>query len=162
MAEYNFTDGSITGVRKPHATTPASNCVYTRSNVIDCALQTLDAGDGDTGIVIQVPADTWVLSVALRTITAETANGTVDIGVKGGDTDAFGDALAIDAAAGGVLTLWAPSYFAAAGQIIVTATTDTADVDIDGWKAEIVALMVPGSAGDDIDRNTPETSGSGD
>jgi hypothetical protein len=145
---YNFTDGSITGQPKVADTLPNTTGPFVRSSIVDCANQNLDAGNGDIGQVLNVPADTWVMRVLLRTITAETANGTVDLG-HGGNADVWGDALAIDAAAGIVATLDVPQYFASADTIDVTATTDTADVDIDGWKFEIVAIMVPGNKADD-------------
>lgn len=144
MATYNFTNGSISGQPKVSDTLPNTTGLYVRRNIVDCANQTLDAGDGDVGQVINIPADTWVLQVVLRTITAETANGTVDLGTDL-DVDQWGDALAVDAAAGIVQTIDIAEYFAAANTIDVTATTDTADVDIDGWKFEIIAVMLPGS-----------------
>ena len=147
MATYNFTDGSISGQAKVAATLPNTTGPFVRSNVVDCANQTLDAGDGDVGQVLNIPADTWVTQVLLRTITAETTNGTVDLG-HGGSTDVWGDALAVDAAAGIVATLDVAQYFASADTIDVIATTDTADVDIDGWKFEILAVMVPGNKSD--------------
>lgn len=149
MATYNFTDGSISGMPKIADTLPNTTGTFVRSNIVDCSLQNLDAGDGDVGQVINIPADTFVMRVLLRTITAETANGTVDLG-HGGNADVWGDALAIDAAAGIVATLDVPQYFASADTIDVTATTDTADVDIDGWKFEIIAVMVPGSTDDKV------------
>jgi hypothetical protein len=144
---YNFTNGSISGQPKVHDTLPNTTGSFVRSNIVDCANQNLDAGNGDIGQCINIPADTWVMRVLLRTITAETASGTVDLG-HGGNADVWGDALAIDAAAGIVATLDVPQYFASADTIDVTATTDTADVDIDGWKFELVAIMVPGNKAD--------------
>jgi len=144
---YNFTDGSIDGQPKASDTLPNTSGLYSRSNIVDCANQALDAGEDDVGSVINIPADTWVLQVLLRTITAETANGTVDLG-HGGVVDAWGGALAIDAAAGIVATTDLAQYFADADTIDVLATTDTADIDIDGWKFEVIAIMQPGSKSD--------------
>jgi len=149
MAEtYNLTDGSITGQPKVSDTLPNTTGLYTRRNIVDCANinsgSGLDAGNADVAQVINIPADTWVLQVVLRTITAETANGTVDLG-SDTDVDQWGAALAIDASAGIVDTIDIAEYFASANTIDVLATTDTADVDIDGWKFEIIALMLPGS-----------------
>ncbi len=149
---YNFMDGSIDGQPVIPDNLPNTTGVYARSQIVDCANQTLDAGEDDVGQILNIPADTWVLRVLLRTITAETANGTVDLGTDL-NPDVWGDALAIDAAAGEVATLDVPSYFAAANTIDVTATTDTADVDIDGWKFELIALMVPGSTTDEVGAN---------
>lgn len=144
---YNFTNGSISGQSKAHDTLPNTTGLFVRSNIVDFANQTLEAGEADVAQVINIPADTWVLQVVLRTITAETADGTVDLG-SGLDPDQWGDALAIDAAAGIVQTIDIAEYFASADTIDITATTDTADVDIDGWKAEIVAIMCPGNKAD--------------
>jgi hypothetical protein len=153
---YNFTNGSIAGQPKVNDTLPNTTGVFVRSNVVDCANQNLDAGEGDVGQVINIPADTWVLQVVLRTITAETANGTVDLG-SGLDADQWGDGLAIDAAAGIVQTIDIAEYFAAADTIDVTATTDTADVDIDGWKFEVVAVMLPGNKSDNDGKSEQST-----
>lgn len=142
----SFTDGTYQD--KAIDTLPNTMGPFVRSNIVDCANRNLDAGEDDVGQVLNIPANTWVVRVLLRTITAETANGTVDLG-HGGNPDVWGDALAIDAAAGIVATLDVPQYFASADTIDVTATTDTADVDIDGWKFEICAIMVPGSTSDD-------------
>lgn len=144
---YNFTDGSISGQPKVADTLPNTTGVFARSNIVDFANQTLEAGEADVAQVINIPADTWVLQVVLRTITAETANGTVDLG-SGLDADQWGDALAVDAAAGIVQTIDIAEYFASADTVDITATTDTADVDIDGWKCEVIAVMLPGNKSD--------------
>jgi hypothetical protein len=142
---YNFTNGTYQ--KKAIDTLPNTTGGFCRSNIVDFANQTLDAGEGDIAQVINIPANTWVTQVLLRTITAETANGTVDLGT-GLDADQWGDGLAVDAAAGIVQTIDIAEYFAAADTIDITATTDTADVDIDGWKCEVIAMMVPGSTSD--------------
>lgn len=144
---YNFTDGSISGQPKCKETLPNTGGYYTRSNVVDFANQTLEAGEDDVAQVINIPADTYVVQVLLRTITAETASGTVDLGTDL-DVDQWGAALAVDAAAGIVQTIDIAEYFATANTIDILATTDTGDVDIDGWKCEIIAVMLPGSKDD--------------
>jgi hypothetical protein len=143
MTTYNFTDGSIAGIPKAVDSLPNTTGYFTRSAIVDCSKQTLDAGAGDVAQVINIPADTYVVQVLLRTITAETADGTIDLG-SGLDPDQWGDALAIDDTAGIVQTIDIPEYFADADTIDITATTDSADVDIDGWKAEVIAVMVTG------------------
>jgi hypothetical protein len=145
---YNFTNGSISGQPKVIDTLPNTSGPFVRRNIVDFANQNLDAGEGDIAQVINIPADTYVVQVLLRTITAETASGTVDLG-HGGDADQWGDALAVDTAAGDLTTIDTADYFASADTIDITATTDTGDVDIDGWKVEIIAIMVPGSKVDD-------------
>lgn len=138
---YNFTDGSIAGAYVPADTTLHENRVIVRRNIVDFSLQSLDAGEGDIAQVINIPADTTVLRAGIRVITAETANGTVDLGY-GGDVDEWGDALSLATADVVVGMLDSPMYFAAADTIDIKATTDTADVDIDGAKVEVFALMI--------------------
>lgn len=99
---------------------------------------TLDAGDGDTLPIVTVPKDCVILGVTCDIETAETANGTVDIGATGtyitDDLDLWYDALAIDATLSKPNTGVGGALFTGAGdvEVTVTATTDTADVDIDG------------------------------
>ena len=143
---YNFTNGSITGQPKPAATLPNTTGLFTRSNIVDFANQTLTASASDVAQVLVIPADTWVLSVTLRVITAETANGSCDVGT-GLDADQWGDGLSL-ASTGNLATLWAPEYFASADTIDLTVTADGAAVDLDGAKVEIVALMCPGAKAD--------------
>jgi len=136
-------DGSIAGTFAVPQFETRTNMLTTRRIIVDCSKRTLDAGDGDIAQVIPIPAGTTVIAVWLRIITAETANGTVDLGVGG--SNGWGDALAVDSAAGtilGAVNDWVPTYFATADTIDVTATTDTADVDIDGAKFEVVAVML--------------------
>lgn len=143
MATYVFYDGSIAGTQIPAQYTLEDNRLVVRRVIVDCSKQTLDAGDGDIAQVIPIPAGTTVLACWLRVITAETANGTCDLGYGG--SNQWGDALALDTAAGGILGAthdWVPIYFASADTIDVTATTDTADVDLDGAKFEVVAVML--------------------
>jgi hypothetical protein len=143
---YNFTDGSISGVPKPPEHTPIEDRLFVRRNIIDCSKQTLDAGSADVGQVINIPAGTTVINAWIRVITAETADGTCDLGY-GGSVNVWGNALTLDSAAGSILSLAAgsqpaPIHFAAADTIDVVATTDTTDVDLDGAKFEVVALML--------------------
>ena len=140
---YNFTNGSISGVPKPPEHTPIEDRLFIRRNIIDCSKQTLDAGESDVGQCINIPAGCTVITAWIRIITAETANGTLDLGY-GGNPDEWGDALAVDSAAHtilGAIQDWVPVHFNAADTIDVTATTDTADVDLDGVKFEVVAVM---------------------
>lgn len=144
MSTYVFYDGSIDGQQVPAQYTLEDNRLVVRRVIVDCAKQNLDAGDGDVGQVIPIPAGTTVLAAWIRVITAETANGTCDLGY-GGSVNAWGDALALDTAAGGILGAthdWVPIYFSSADTIDVVATTDTADVDLDGAKFEVVAVML--------------------
>ena len=151
-ATTNWTDGSIAGVDKPHAKTPKGGEVFVLRNIIDCSKTTLDAGDGDVAQVLNVPAGTIVWYAMLRVITAETANGTVDLGY-GGSANVWGNALDIDSTNAGkmlVPIVTAPVYFATADTIDITATTGTADVNIDGFKGEVIAFCVDSGATIDI------------
>jgi hypothetical protein len=141
---YVFYDGSIKGQQVPAQYTLEDNIITLRRVIVDCSKQNLDAGNGDVAQVIPIPAGTTVLSAWIRVITAETTNGTCDLGY-GGNVDEWGDALALDSAAGSILGAtndWVPVYFASADTIDVVATTDTADVDLDGAKFEVCAVMV--------------------
>lgn len=141
MATYNFTDGSIAGQVNPPEVTTIDNQLTIMRNIVDCSKQTLDAGDGDVGQVLNIEAGTTVLTAWARVITAETTNGTIDIGY-GDDVDHWGDGVAIDTDDAVVGATIAPVYFASDDTIDIKATTDTADVDIDGAKLEVCALVL--------------------
>jgi hypothetical protein len=146
MTTYNFYNGTIAGQAIGPQMVTEINRLTVRRAIVDCSKQTLDAGNGDIAQVIPIPAGTTVMAAWLRVITAETANGTVDLGYGG--SNQWGNALAVDSAAGSILgatNSWVPIYFATADTIDITATTDTADVDIDGLKCEVVAVMLESS-----------------
>lgn len=109
---------------------------------------TLDAGAGDTLDIITVPAQSIILGCVLYVSTAETANGTVDIGIVGddiaNDTDFYYDAVALSTAdtipnnnLGGIVYTGSSSV-----AIRITATTDTADVDIDGAVFDVYVTYI--------------------
>jgi hypothetical protein len=137
---YNFTNGSISGAMYPAETTLHENEIVVRRNIVDFSLQTLDAGEGDIAQVLKIPAKTTVLRAGIRVITAETANGTVDLGYGGG-VDEWGAGVSLATADAVVGMLDSPVYFASADTIDIVATIDVADVDIDGAKIEVFALM---------------------
>lgn len=141
MATYDFTNGSITGQMRPTPVTTRETELTVMRNIVDCSKQTLDAGNGDVGKCLNIEAGTTVVTAWIRVITAETANGTVDLGY-GGDVDKWGDGVAIDTANAVVGATIAPVYFASDDTIDIKATTDTADVDIDGAKLEVCALCL--------------------
>lgn len=104
---------------------------------------TLDAGNADTLDIVTVPANCIILSVTLDVITAETANGTVDIGCTGtyitDDLDLWYDGASLATAVavpnngvGGTIMTGDGTV-----DVRVTATTDGADVDIDGAKFDV-------------------------
>lgn len=129
MANYNFTDASISGVPKPPQHTPIEDRLFIRRNIIDCSKQNLDAGDADVGRCLNVPANTEVINVWLRVITAETANGTVDVGY-GTDVDYWGNAVHLDATGVALTQLYKTSTWDA-GQVADNEMT-TVDVTVSG------------------------------
>jgi hypothetical protein len=146
MADYDFTDGSIAGHRKPVEMTMQDNQFFILRNVVDFSLQTLDAGDGDTATVLNIPADTIVYYLFINVLTAETDDGTIDVGdnttadywLDGGDSEISATGLVpLD-------TTGVPIYYSSADAVTIKATTDTNDVDIDGAKIEFIALCVRG------------------
>ena len=140
---YVFYDGSISGQMVPPRHTPEEDEMFILRNIVDFSKQTLEAGEGDIAQVLYIPADTTVIACWLRIITAETTNGTVDLGYGG--SNGWGDALGLDGSVGAILGCthdWVPIYFGDADTVDITATTDTADVDIDGAKVEVVAVCL--------------------
>ncbi len=135
---YNFTDGSINGQIIPPETATCENNTTIRRNILDFSLQSLDAGLADIAVALNIPAGTTVLSAWIRPITADAANATVDLGITGA-VNVWGDGLVLSAADVIVGDTNVPKYFATAGTIIVTATVDTADVNITLAKVEVVA-----------------------
>ena len=143
MTVYNFTNGTIDGQMIPPDMEILTDRPTILRNILDFSKQDLEAGVPDSAIALNVPAGTLVLECGLRIITAETGDGTVDLGITGGNVDQWGDALAVDTAAGAMLNIAAvPVFFADAGTIQILATTDTADIDIDGLKCEVWALCM--------------------
>jgi len=109
---------------------------------------TLNAGDGDTLDIVTVPADCMIIGVSLHVRTAEGANGTVDIGATGtditDDLDLWYDAISLAVTTtqpnngiGGALYTGTSAV-----DVRVTATTDGADVDIDGAVFDVFVTYV--------------------
>jgi hypothetical protein len=78
---YVFYDGTVAGTSINPQMDTQLNYLTVRRVIVDLANQTLDAGEGDIAQVIPIPAGTVVLSAWIRIITAETANGTLDLGM---------------------------------------------------------------------------------
>lgn len=99
---------------------------------------TLDAGNADTLDIVTIPANCLIVAVNLDVTTAETANGTVDVGFTGSDVtddlDYWYDGINIATVGGKGNTGVTGSLFTGGStvDIRITATTDGADVDIDG------------------------------
>lgn len=109
---------------------------------------TLDAGNADTLDIVTVPANCIILSVSLDVTTAEGANGTVNIGVTGtgitDDLDLYYDGGALSSATGVPNNGVGGSIFTGATpvDVRVTATTDGADVDIDGAVFDVYVVYI--------------------
>ena len=142
------------------ALTPAASQTYNKAkyfpgdqsnlrivyNYYDASAETtINAGNGDYVNLLTIPANSVIVGFGFNVITAETTNGTVDVGISGVDADCFFDALNI-ATTGSKLPNGGTSFGyytgSAAKTIIVTATTDSADVDIDGAKFEAWCVYV--------------------
>lgn len=93
---YNFTDGSLAGQKIATRTTMRENETTILRHILDFSLQSLDAGEGDVAKALIIPANTSVFDVFIRVITAETGDGTVNLGY-GSDTSYWGKSLHIDA-----------------------------------------------------------------
>jgi hypothetical protein len=139
MANYTT---YLTGNEKLRKCHQVGRNLYLYELRVSFATQNLDAGDGDVQQALQLPAGTIILGCWLNVITAETANGTCDLGY-GGSVNFWGDALALDAtgpiastSAGNILVL------SSADTIDIKATTDTADVDLDGGVVDLYALVM--------------------
>jgi len=109
---------------------------------------TLDAGNGDYLDIITVPAAAIILGVSLDVTTAETADGTCDIGVAGADItndlDLYYDAAPLDSAYSVPPTGVGGIVFTGGNEatIRVTATTDTNDVDLDGVVMDVYCVYM--------------------
>ena len=138
---YNFIDGTIDGAVRPADVTLHENRTRWLKTIVDFSLQNLDTGATDVGRVLNIPANTTVLTAYVRVMTAEAANGTCDLGY-GGNTDQWGDGISLATADVIVGGLDAPVFFAAADTIDIIGTVDGADVDLTTAKIEVVAKVL--------------------
>jgi len=115
-------------------------------NYYDASAETtINAGNGDYVSLLTIPANSLIIGVGFNVITAESTNGTVDVGISGGDPDCFFDALNIATTGSKTpngATSWGYYTGSSEATVIVTATTDTADVDIDGAKFGMYVVYV--------------------
>lgn len=122
------------------------------TNIVDFSAQSLDAGAGDTAKALPVPAGVTVLFCSVLPMTdgagsLAPTNATVDIG-DGTDADKWGAGIVLDTAeynvatTGGVAPGYAPVYYGSAGYVVLTATTDDADVDITAGRAAVTAYCI--------------------
>jgi len=107
-ATYNFTDGTIGGQMIPSShskikskkaavrpLSPIDQHLFVLRNYVDFTKQTLDTGDTDVAQVLNVIAETTVLDVWARIVTAEGTGAILNLGY-GGDVDKWGQELAMD------------------------------------------------------------------
>ena len=149
MSTYNFTDGSISGVKKPHNTTPRGFETFMLRNIIDFTKQ--NCGSTDVVKALSIPAGVIVLGVVVNALTAEGATCTVDIGITGTDADRWGNDISINAT--GVVNYQEafvyPTYFSSADTIdllVNSASTDAA-------KLELIAVCVDSNSTIDAGAN---------
>ncbi len=93
---YDFITGTITGRQTAVQKNRISDELHVLRGELNCAYQTINAGEADVAQVIAIPAGTTVLSCFARVITAETADGSIDLGY-GSDADYWGSCLHVDA-----------------------------------------------------------------
>ncbi len=145
MPTYDFTNGSVQGPLRPLPLPVEKGDITPVRNIVDFSQQALDAGLGDVGRVLNIPAGTTVLYVTALPLTdadgnLPAANTTIDVGT-GIDVDQFGAGLSMAASQYGT-ALFAPLYLAAADTIDIKATTDGADVNITTGRVEITAFCI--------------------
>ena len=140
---YNFTNGSISGQNRQVAHTPEEDRLFILRNIVDFSLQSLDVSASDVAKVINIPADTLVLDVFMRCITAETADAILDLGY-GSDTDYWGQKLAMDTTAG----LMIPTILKASATWDVGSLADGAEeakeVTVDGAQIGDAVTVIAG------------------
>lgn len=137
---YNFTDGSITNHPVMTQQTLCENEPRVLRHIVDTTLQTLDASAVDVANCLIIPAKTTVITAWIRPITVEdTADCVVDLGITGGNVDAFGNGVSLSTGSVIVGALWEPTYFATAGTIDVLMTST---VDAETAIFEVCALCI--------------------
>ena len=141
MSTYNWTNGSIEGTKKQHATTPRGFKPFVLRNVVDTSLQNISAA----AHVIQalaVPAGVTVLSCHVNILTVDAAASVFSLGITGTDTSKWGSGIAT--ATEGVVEptggpIFNPFYFSAADTIDLLS--DGAAIE-DTSKIEVIAVCV--------------------
>ena len=138
-----FTDGSIDGMKKQHATTPRGFSPFTLRNRLDFTLTgaDLDAA-ADTVDALVVPAGVTVLSVQLNVLTVDANGATFSMGITGTDTSKWGSGIAVSAAGMQEVTggpVYNPFYVTAADYI--TLLSDGGGV-VDDLICEIIAVCI--------------------
>jgi len=142
----NFTDGSLEGMKKQHATTPRGFKTFTLRNVLDFTGTgaDLDAA-ADVVQALNVPAGTTVLSVHLNVLTVDANGAVLSVGITGTDATKWGSAIpttpvGVNEQTGG--PQFNPFYFDAADTIDVLS--DGGGV-VDDAIIEIIAVCVKSS-----------------
>jgi len=144
MTTYNFTNSSISTMKKPHDTTPRGFECFILRNIIDTTKQNI-ANDASVIQALNVPADVTVLACFLNVLTPDATGGTFELGVTTDAAAHWGTDWAMTAGIDEPATtpVYNPWYFAAANTIDLTE--DGAQI-IDEAIFEIIALCVKSSA----------------
>jgi len=137
-ATYSFIDGTYTRAAAVTQRNAVATPFEVRRNTVDFALRALDNSASDVAQALTIPAGTTVVSAYIRVITAETNDGTCDLGY-GTDPTYWGKTLNLDATGVVPTVLYAtaaydaascPSYKAASGAVHVSVDTEVAGAAI--------------------------------
>ena len=120
MATYDRTGKGGTTGHPANGRTP-----YLVENTIDISAINGDSGAAQNDVLraLDIPAETLIMEAGIEVITALSSSVTLDLGITGGDVDAFVDGFAFDSASAGDYATLANT----ACPILVT-TSDTIDV----------------------------------
>jgi phosphoserine aminotransferase len=132
MTAYDFTDKTKSYFHNAPDKTQEEGFQYVMRQIVDFAKQNLSASD--TATVLDVPAGTWVLGVAFRTITAD-ASAQIEILL---DSTSLITASAANVASANTVIASAqssPAYASSAGHIKIKA-----EAALDTLKGEVIVL----------------------
>jgi hypothetical protein len=117
----NFTDGSLPGHKKQHATTPRGFSLFTLRNIVDTTQSTCDFdAAADIAQALLIPAGTTVLAVSVNVLTVDANGAVLSCGVTGVDATKWGSAIPVTPVGEKEVTggpVFNPLYFAAADTI---------------------------------------------
>jgi len=142
---YNFTNGSIAGHKKQHATTPRGFEPFMLRNVVDTQYQNI-ANDSSIGQVLNIPAGVIVMGCWINIITVDAGGGTVSLGVTGVDATKWGSGIALTPVGAKEVTggpSFNPLYFSSADTIDIL---EDAAAAITTAKFEVIAWCVKSSS----------------
>jgi hypothetical protein len=136
---YDYTNGSILGQKKQHATTPRGFEPFMLRNIVRCPKQNL-TNNSDIGKVLAIPAGVTVMACWINVITLDSGGGTVSLGVTAVDAAKWGSAIGMTPV-GNVADItggpdFNPMYFSSADTIDVlqaTAAITTGVFEVIAW-----------------------------